>query len=276
MDKLLFGTAGIPLSTPHRSTAEGIARVKDIGLDCMEIEFVEGFYLKEEEAREVGYLASGLGVSLSVHAPYYLNFNAHEIRKMKASQGMLRKGVRLAFLCQASSVVFHPGFYLGDGMEETCSIMKKNINDVVSSLEDSVKEHVMLRPEVSGKKSQFGSLEEILYLCQGNPYLAPCIDFAHLHARTGGLNSYDEFVSVLESIKNVLGPEVLNNMHIHVSGIRYGKGGEIAHLALDESDLKYKELLKALKDFNIKGMVISESPTNEEDALILKDSFECL
>jgi len=242
----------------------------------MEIEFVEGFYLKEEEAREVGYLASGLGVSLSVHAPYYLNFNAHEIRKMRASQGMLRKSARLAFLCQASSVVFHPGFYLGAGMAETYRIIKQNVDEVVLSLEDKERKQVKLRPEVSGKKTQFGSLEEILYLCQGSPCLAPCIDFAHLHARTGGLNSYDEFVSVLESIKNVLGPEVLNNMHIHVSGIRYGHGGEIAHLALDESDLNYKELLKALKDFNVKGMVISESPANEEDALILKDSFERL
>jgi len=276
VDKLLFGTAGIPLSTPHRSTAEGIARVKDIGLDCMEIEFVEGFYLKEEEAREVGYLASGLGVPLSVHAPYYLNFNAHEIRKMKASQGMLRKSARLAFLCQASSVVFHPGFYLGDGMEETCSIMKKNINDVVSSLEDSVKEHVMLRPEVAVKKVNLVLLKRYFTCVRGT------LTSHHVLILLIFMPEPEALIPMMSSsaywrvLKNVLGPEVLNNMHIHVSGIRYGHGGEIAHLALDESDLNYKELLKALKDFNIKGMVISESPTNEEDALILKDSFECL
>ncbi len=53
MEKLLFGTAGIPRSTLPKNTVAGIRRIAELGLDCMELEFVEGVYLNEAEARLV-------------------------------------------------------------------------------------------------------------------------------------------------------------------------------------------------------------------------------
>ena len=65
-------------------------------------------------------------------------------------------------------------------------------------------------------------------------------------------------------------------MHIHFSGIRYGGKGEIKHLNLQESDLQYVELLKALRDYEVKGLVICESPNLEEDAWLLQDTYSTL
>jgi deoxyribonuclease-4 len=65
-------------------------------------------------------------------------------------------------------------------------------------------------------------------------------------------------------------------MHIHVSGIAYGGKGEIKHLNLKESDFQYTELLKALKDYDVKGIVICESPNLEEDALLLQATYDTL
>ena len=65
-------------------------------------------------------------------------------------------------------------------------------------------------------------------------------------------------------------------MHMHITGIAYGEKGEKHHLTLEESDLKYKELLKALKDYNVKGVAISESPNIEEDAMMMKKLFSKL
>ena len=62
-------------------------------------------------------------------------------------------------------------------------------------------------------------------------------------------------------------------MHIHITGIAYGPKGEKNHLTLKESDLRFEELLKALKDFKAKGVVISESPNIEEDALLMKKVY---
>jgi deoxyribonuclease-4 len=62
-------------------------------------------------------------------------------------------------------------------------------------------------------------------------------------------------------------------MHIHVSGIEYGPKGEKKHLVLKDSDLNYKDFLKALKDYEVCGCVINESPNLEEDAGMMKKIY---
>ncbi len=275
MSALLFGTAGIPLSTRPQTTTDGIRRVAELGLDCMELEFVQSIYLNESDAYEVAAAAQNYGVSLSAHAPYYLNFNAHEVKKLKASWGYLLKSARIASLCNAGSVVFHAGFYLGDAVEDTYQTIHKHLAEVIQKLREEDID-ILIRPEVSGKPSQFGSLDEILRLCAELEWAAPCIDFAHWHAYTGKYNSYKEFALVLESVRNKLGDGALKNMHLHISGIEYGARGERRHLELEQSDLKYVELLKALKDYAVGGAVICESPVQEADALRLKQSYDAL
>ena len=275
MEGLLFGTAGIPLSTWPQTTIDGIKRIAELGLGCMEIEFAQGVYLSEADANLVAEAAQSTGVKLSAHAPYYLNFNAHEPRKIRASQGILRKAARIASICGAQSLVFHTGFYLGDPPQVAYQAVKKYLTEVLSRLkEENI--NMWLRPEVSGKGSQFGTIDEILELCTELEGLAPCIDFAHWHARSGGFNSYPEFASILRQINDKLGKASLDNMHIHISGIAYGQKGEKSHLNLKESDLRYTELLKALKDYSVRGMVICESHNQEGDSLLLKESYHAL
>ncbi len=127
-----------------------------------------------------------------------------------------------------------------------------------------------------GKASQFGDIDEVINLSTELEGVAPCIDFAHWHARTGAFNSYPEFVSILFKIKERLGDKALQNIHIHFAGINYGKKGEIKHLDLKESDFQYIELLQALKNYEAEGLVICESPNLEEDALLLQATYSKL
>ncbi|MFC1983478.1 TIM barrel protein [Chloroflexota bacterium] len=269
---LLFGTAGVPRSTRIKSTQSGIERIAELGLGCMEMEFVQGARMSEAGARLVAETAAKVGVKLSAHAPYFINFNAHESEKIKASQERLLQTARIASLCDAESVTFHPAFYLGDSSEKAYNTVKKYLGEVLKQLKEE-NNRVWVRPEIMGKPSQFGTVEEILNLCAELEGLAPCIDFAHWHARTGGFNSYRDFASILLQIEEKLGRAALDNMHIHFSGIAYGGKGEIKHLNLEESDLQYAELLKALKDYDVKGIIICESPNLEEDALLLQATY---
>jgi len=275
MAELLFGTAGIPISTQPQTTIAGIKRVAELRLGCMELEFVQGVYLSETDARLVAETAESHGVKLSAHAPYFLNFNSHELRKVRTSQGILRKAARIASICGAENVVFHTGFYLGDPPQKVYQTVKKYLAEVVEQLKEETN-RLCLRPELSGKPSQFGTVEEILSLSTELDRVAPGIDFAHWHAITRGVNSYSGFTSVLGQIQEKLGRVALDNMHLHISGIAYGGKGEIRHLSLKGSDFKYLELLRALKDFGVKGMAICESPNREEDALLLKESYQSL
>jgi deoxyribonuclease-4 len=124
-----------------------------------------------------------------------------------------------------------------------------------------------------GKRSQFGSLDEVLTLCREVDGLQPCLDFSHLYAREGKVNSYTDFHRVLSKVARKLGPRALRNAHIHIAGIHYGDKGEIKHLNLEEADFRYDEWLQALRDLAVEGLVICESPNLEEDALMLKKLF---
>jgi deoxyribonuclease-4 len=275
MAELLFGTAGTPRSTMNHSTVAGIERIAELGLDCMEIEFVQGVRMGEASARQVAEVAGRLGVRLSAHAPYFINLNAHDPEKIRASQSRILQTARIASICHAESIVFHAAFYLGDPVEKAYSTTKKYLEEVLDQLrrEDN---QIWVRPEVTGKGSQFGDLDEVLNLSAELEQVAPCIDFAHWHARTGESNSYPEFASILDRVSERLGRAALENMHIHISGIRYGKKGEISHLNLKDSDFRFDEFLRALRDYHCGGMVVCESPNLEEDALLLQKTYNSI
>jgi deoxyribonuclease-4 len=275
MMELLFGTAGVPHSAKPKTTISGIERIAELGLGCMELEFVQGVRMGEAGANLVADIATREDIRLSAHAPYFMNLNAHEPEKITASQERLLQTARIASLCGAQSAVFHTAFYLGDPPGEAYNTVRKHLEEVMHQLRQE-NNQVWIRPEVMGKGSQFGTIEEILNLCTELEGLAPCIDFAHWHARTGAFNSYQEFASILLQIKERLGRTALDNMHIHFSGIHYGAKGEIKHLNLKDSDLQYLELLKALRDYKVKGLVICESPNLEDDALLLKAAYNTL
>ena len=275
MAGLIFGTGGVPHSSKTNSTIDGIRRIAELGLGCMELEFVQGVRMGEAGASLVAEIAAREGIKLSAHAPYFINLNAHEPEKIRASQGRILQTARIASICRAESIVLHTAFYLGDPPEETYSNVKKHLAEVVHQLKQETN-RVWIRPEVMGKPSQFGTIEEICSLSIELEGIAPCIDFAHWHARTGAFNSYPEFASILQEVEERLGRVALDNMHIHASGIAYGKKGETKHLNLKESDFQYAELLQALKDYDAKGMVICESPNLEEDALLLQETYNLL
>ena len=275
MDELLFGTGGSPHSSETQSTIDGIKRVAELGLGCMELEFVRGVRMGEAGARLVAETAQSEGVRLSAHAPYYINLNAREPEKIIASQERILQTARIGAICGAESIIFHAAFYLGDPPEKTYATVKKYLGEVVDQLRRE-SNGVWVRPEVMGKRTQFGTIDEILSLCTELKGVGIGMDFAHWHARSGESNSYPEFTSVLEQIKQRRGDQALKNMHIHVSGIAYGKKGEIKHRDLKESDFNYVELLRALKDFDAKGLVICESPSLEGDALLLQETYRNL
>jgi deoxyribonuclease-4 len=274
MDKLLFGTAGIPISAKGFGTEEGIEEIRNLGLGAMELEFVRGVNITKQKAPEVKKAAEKNNIVLTCHAPYYINLNSLEKVKLKASIYRILKSARIADLCGAWSVTFHAAFYQKSTKEEAYKRVKQSIKEITQKLKNESNK-IWLRPETTGKESQFGNLDEILRLSQEFDNLMPCVDFAHVHARSiGKYNTYNEFSEILEKIEKKLGKKGLENMHIHLTGIEYGEKGEKHHLNLKESDLKYKELIKALKDFKVKGVLISESPNIEQDSLMVKKIYD--
>jgi deoxyribonuclease-4 len=276
MAELLFGTGGVPHSAADRSVLTGVRRIRELDLDCMEVEFVRGVRIEKEIAEQAGQAAAELGVRLTCHGPYYVNLNADEPDKKGPSIKRILDTARAAQWLGAKSITFHAGYFMEQDKEQVYGVIKKALAEITATVAREAL-NVRISPELTGKETQFGSLEELLRLATEVDNIHPCIDFSHYHARTGGAqNSYAEFCETLEKIEKALGRQALEQLHMHVTGINYTAKGERNHLNLEESDLKYEQLLKALKDFNVGGPLICESPKLEEDARLLKDIYMSL
>lgn len=176
----------------------------------------------------------------------------------------------------AFSITFHAAYYHGHDKEKVFNQVKARVERIVEVLKQE-KINVWVRPETTGKGTQWGDLDEIIKLSKEVENVLPCIDFSHLHARFAGIyNTYDEFSAIFEKLGSELGQYAIDNFHGHLAGIDYGPKGEKKHLILEESDMNYKDLLKVMKEFNVKGALVCESPNIEDDAKLLKDYYYSL
>lgn len=272
---LRFGTAGTPHSAAGTSSESGIIRSAELGLSCMELEWVHGARMGETVARKIKEAAESRDITLSAHGPYYINLNSLEEEKILASRERILHSARTAAWCGVHELVFHAAFY--QKMDKRAVYEK--VREELSGLAARMKEeglNVTLRPETTGKPSQFGDLEELLALSSEIEGVLPCVDFAHLHARTGENNTKEEWASMLDRIEEVLGRRGLESMHIHLAGIAYTKAGERHHLNMEEADLDYRGLLEVLKSYGVSGQVICESPNLEGDALLFQETYRRL
>jgi deoxyribonuclease-4 len=271
-----FGTVGSPTGTPKKPGGSvGAAYFSNsIGLNALELGWVQSVRVSVETCDLINKAASQTDVALSVHAPYYINLNAGEDEWPKSRQRLM-DAAYYGNLAGATDIVFHPGSYFE---KPAADVLKNAIPRLAACLDElrAAGNPVTLRPETMGKSAMLGSLEDTIEMASIIPGVLPCIDFAHLHARPGdgSLNSYDEWRSCLDLYANALGSAALQRLHIHLSGIEYGPKGEKNHLPVAESDLKLKDLLRALYDFKAGGRILCESPIMEKDALYMKKVWQ--
>jgi deoxyribonuclease-4 len=270
--RLMFGTAGLPSCAKGMGAAAGIDALADLGLDAMEIEFVRGVWMSPETAVQVKRRARARGIYLTAHAPYWLNLNSPDRAVVKATTERIMASAEMADLAGARHLAFHAAFYCGDSPKRAFGKVKRRLARLASNVASKGLK-ISLSPELMGRPSQFGSLEEILSLCSEIDGVTPCLDLSHNHARTGGYNTYEEYRGLLDKVRGVLGAAAMRRMHLHVAGIDYGPKGERKHLNLRESDLDYRALLAALKHRGAGGILICESPNIEKDALLLRRTY---
>lgn len=276
MDKLKFVTAGQPLRTGTAGYKKAFQILKEMNLDGMELEFVHGVRMSEPNQKLVKELSKEKDLVLTAHGPYYINLNSKEEEKIIASINRIIDTARMGKELGAYSVTYHAAFYMGQPSDEVSKKVEQSMYEICKTL-DEEKNDIWVRPETTGKPTQWGNLEEIVALSKKFKQVLPCVDFSHLHARTNGKhNTYDEFCAIFDYIGKELGLYALENFHAHIAGIDYGEKGEKKHLFLEESDMNYKDLLKAFKQFNVKGVVVCESPNIEDDAVLLKDYYSSL
>ena len=273
-DKLNFITAGMPLRTGKGSYPQAFNVLKEMNLDGMELEFVHGVRMSDTNRDFVKNMSRDF--IITAHGPFYINLNSQEEEKIDASLQRIIDTASVASEAGAFSITYHAAFYMGKDKETVYNQVKTQTRRIIEILENE-NINVWIRPETTGKATQWGDIDEIINLSKEFEQVLPCVDFSHLHARTAGeYNTYDEFSKVLEKMGNEIGQYALENFHGHLAGIEYTAKGEKQHLNLENSDMNYKDLLKAMKEFGVKGALVCESPNIEDDCKLIKTYYEGL
>ena len=246
---LLLGTGGVPHSAKKGTPEQGVREIKRLGLECMELEFVYGVRMTEKGAEVVRAAQAETGVALTAHGPYYINLASMEKDKLAASRQRVLDTARRCFQCGGKSITFHAAFFQGREKQEVLKIVAAQFQAVMDQLAiEKVK--IDVRPELSGKPSQVGSLGEPIEIGKSVKGVIPAIDFAHFYAREAGrYNTYEDFCGALDELSKAFGKSMWKNMHIHISGIEYTPKGERKHKNLEESDFNWKDCVKAFADY---------------------------
>jgi deoxyribonuclease-4 len=266
-----FGPAGIG---PVKDAISNLEKYHELGLKACEIAFTYSIYIKEQDAIKIGKKAKELGIRLSIHAPYWINLNSADKKKVEESKKRILDCCKIGTLMKVHKVVFHSGFYGKIEREETYQNIKKRILEMQevlkgrtsdcphSSKRGQMKEKYTpkLAPEIMGKINVFGSVEEISRLVKETG-CSFCIDFAHVLAR---YKSY-RIKETLSEFKNT------RELHIHFSGIEYGEKGEKNHKKTPKKEIE--KLLSELPK-NKEIIIINESPSPIEDSVLSLKIYE--
>ena len=273
-DKFNFITAGMPLRTGKGSYTKAFDILKEMNLDGMELEFVHGVRMSDTNRDFVKNMSKDFVIT--AHGPFYINLNSQEEEKIDASLQRIIDTASVASEAGAFSITYHAAFYMGKDKETVYNQVKTQTKRIIEILENE-NINVWIRPETTGKATQWGDMDEIIKLSKDFEQVLPCVDFSHLHARSAGeYNTYDEFSKILEKMGTEIGQYALENFHGHLAGIEYTAKGEKQHLNLENSDMNYKDLLKAMKEFGVKGALVCESPNIEDDCKLIKDYYYSL
>ncbi|RLE77190.1 MAG: deoxyribonuclease IV [Thermoprotei archaeon] len=273
--RVRFGPAGKPLS--YKGKTEGIPEfLRQLGLDAFEYQAVRSLRVSEERARGLGAAARKNDVAVSLHGPYAINLSSDRSEVREASVDRLVRSAVIASWMGASLVVFHPGYYGSLGREEAVAAVINGLERVLEGLKEAGVGGIYLGVETTGKVKQVGSLEEVIEICSAVEGCKPVLDFAHIHARSGGsLRSLNDFLRVLDAVERELGCEALSPAHIHFTEVEYGEGGEVRHHQLGSGfGPNFKLLAEALVEVGVDATIISESPVLERDALKMKRIYE--
>lgn len=249
----------------------------DIGLDHFEYQCGRGVNISIEKATELGKIAREKGISISLHAPYYISMSSVEEEKRLNSVNYILSSARAVKAMGGDRIVVHTGSCGKISREEALTLAIDTMKLAQKTLDEEGLSDIHICPETMGKVNQLGTLYEVLELCKIDERIIPCIDFGHLNARDLGiLKTKDDFERIFLEIKNQLGAERFNKFHSHFSKIEYTTGGEKRHLTFEDTVFgpDYKPVMELVKKYDLSPTFVCESAgTQAEDSKIMKDYY---
>ena len=277
-----FGPAGNSdsFSRTYKSSLAAPEWIAGLGLDCYEYQCGKGVHVGEETARKLGWNAQAAGISLSLHAPYFINLANPDPEAVQKTIGYITAACLAAGWMGAERVVIHSGALMKRPRREAQENALKTLSQVIQACDEQGFSQIALCPETMGKINQLGDLDEVLELCTLDERLVPCIDFGHLYARSlGELEGQEACVKMLDRVEEVLGVERASRFHSHFSHIEFTpKGGEKCHRTFDNDGGFGPDWAPLAREIARRGwsptFICESAGTQAEDALEMRRIYQ--
>lgn len=263
-----FGPAGYPQGS--KGPKEALDKIKELGLSNLEMEFVRGVRLSKEKAEEIGAMAKERDIRLTAHAPYFVSLNSDNPETKVKSLDWIMDTVRVSHHMGGYSIAIHAGSY-GKTADKATENVISGISKCKDMMDDEGIKDVTIGLETMGKLSAWGTLKEISDVMDSVDGVRPVLDVCHMHARTqGSLKTVKDMKTLLEEFFPLAG----DRPHFHISCVKYGEKGELAHLPLSAKEPDMSLLADAMIDYKKDCTFVCESPLLEQDAVFFKSLFK--
>ncbi len=241
------------------------------GLNAFEYQCGRGVKLNAEKAEQIKIAAKNAGITVSLHAPYFISLASSEEEKRRNSVEYIRQSAKAVQALGGNRIIVHPGGLSKMSREEARAVACETLRNAQAVLDENDLGDIHICPEVMGKINQLGDLDDVIAFCKLDDRFIPCVDFGHLNSRTAGsLAEVSDYIRVYDRLANEIGSDRTKSMHIHFSKIEYSKGGEVRHLTFEDEVFgpRPEIFIESIVKYEMTPTIICESAgTQTEDSI---------
>ena len=289
---LKLGPAGVPLSCKGRTIVEGMDDITVLGLDAMEVQTVRTIQPQHfDQYWQAGILSWKSDFEMNMHGPYYAELLGSK-RERNRTLSKMETSLQAGKIVNARHLTFHVGPY---GEYEPGDEANEQVANVMAGVVDRVREvwgdeeeeedysafpwvheaePSLVGIETSGRQELWGTVEEVLEVCNHVEGTVPVLNMGHIHARGHGrLRTSEDYAELFEQARKTYGG---STFYCHFAGVEHRMGNALHYTQIKKSDLKFEPFAEYLAEEGdwMDITIISDSPLLEHDAMYMLQHYD--
>tara|TARA_B100000131_G_scaffold120645_1_gene117668 strand:- start:2807 stop:3937 length:1131 start_codon:yes stop_codon:yes gene_type:complete len=289
---LKLGPAGVPLSCKGRTIVEGMDDITVLGLDAMEVQTVRTIQPTHfDQYWQAGILSWKSDFEMNMHGPYYAELLGNK-RERNRTLSKMETSLQAGKIINARHLTFHVGPY-GDydpgteANEQVANVMSgvvERVREVWGDEEEEEEysafpwvheaEPSLVGIETSGRQELWGTVEEVLEVCNHVEGTVPVLNMGHIHARGHGrLRTSEDYAELFDQARETYGG---STFYCHFAGVEHRMGNALHYTQIKKSDLKFEPFAEYLAEEGdwMDITIISDSPLLEHDAMYMMQHYD--
>jgi len=289
---LKLGPAGVPLSCKGRTIVEGMDDITVLGLDAMEVQTVRTIQPQHfDQYWQAGILSWKSDFEMNMHGPYYAELLGSK-RERNRTLSKMETSLQAGKIINARHLTFHVGPY---GEYEPGTEANEQVANVMAGVVERVREvwgdeeeeedyyafpwvhesePSLVGVETSGRQELWGTVEEVLEVCNHVEGTVPVLNMGHIHARGHGrLRTSEDYAELFDQARETYGG---STFYCHFAGVEHRMGNALHYTQIKKSDLKFEPFAEYLAEEGdwMDITIVSGSPLLEHDAMYMLQHYD--